>query len=206
MNPAEEVQFDDHLNRLLQDAYASQQHALIWLVLEWFSNYRIDDAFLMMSNAIDATQNETVKRALAFFNLHREIIEAGHVSEAWLSGFRKRASKSAIDSTASLSEQLSHLAYLINQSKPTIEQKLTLDRTDSDLHRRQHVDDLGPEQENQSHSLLGMGKVKRDESKKSQSVSPSKEVSKPKQKSSWSFVLGVMIVSVVIAAVLGLLL
>ena len=104
MNPAEEVQFDDHLNRLLQDAYASQQHALIWLVLEWFSNYRIDDAFLMMSNAIDATQNETL--TILHFNLHREIIEAGHVSEAWLSGFRKRASKSAIDSTASLSEQI----------------------------------------------------------------------------------------------------
>ena len=26
MNPAEEVQFDDHLDLLLQDAYASQQH------------------------------------------------------------------------------------------------------------------------------------------------------------------------------------
>ena len=87
MNPAEEVQFDNNLNRLLQDAYASQQHALIWLVLEWFSNYRIDDAFLMMSNAIDATQNEMVKRAFAFFSLHREIIEAGHVSPAWRVSF-----------------------------------------------------------------------------------------------------------------------
>ena len=54
------------------------------------------------------------------------------------------------------------------------------------------------------HSLLGMSKVKRDESKKGQSVSPSKEVSKPKQKSSWSFVIGVIVVGVVIAAVLGL--
>ena len=203
MNPAEEAQFENNLNLLLQDAYASQQHAIIWLALEWFSNCRVDDAFLMMSNAMEATQNETVKRAFAFFSLHRELIEVGHVSESWLRTFRKRVSISASHANVSVSEHLSHLVHLINQTNPSVEKDWRLNRMDSEQHLRQRFDDSRSKQENQPHSSIRMGNLSMDESKVNQSVRQPQQVSKPKQKSLWSIFLGLIVASVVIAAVLS---
>ena len=203
MNPADEAQFDNNLKLLLKDAYASQQHAVVWLALEWFSNCRIDDAFLMMSNAIDATQNETVKRVFSFFSLHREIIEVGYVSKSWLRTFRKCASISASNSNVTLSEHLSHLVHFKNQINPSVEKSLSLDRMGSDQYLSQRIGDHGSKQETQLHSSIRVGKSTIGEPNGNQSVSQPQEVSKSKQKPLWSFFLGLIVASVVIAAVLS---